>query len=339
MTSSQSFPSTPVGLASTVAPPEPRSKEFSVSCKGITVRYGRTIAVDEATFDAGPGEVLGLLGPNGAGKTSAIRALTTILPLAAGEVTVAGIDRRFPDLIRSRIGVLPESSGYPLDQTAIEYVRYHGRLHGIPRQVAHERGLSLLGEMGLSDRAHSRIRTFSRGMRQRLGVARALINRPDVLFLDEPTLGLDPAGKEEVLLRIRRIANEGGTTVILTSHLLDEIERVCDRVVIMNKGRVVATGSVDEVVQHAGVARSIRVRVALADMDVALSRLSQETEVLAVQPVESRPREIRVEITNTGSAGANSVAAALISAGVPLLSFELEGATLNDAFLRLTDGI
>ena len=279
---------------------------------------------------------MGLLGPNGAGKTSLIRALTTMLPLAGGEATIAGIDRRHPDLIRARIGVLPESSGYPTHQTAIEYISYHGRLYGISGQVAHERGLRLLGDMGLADRAYSRIRTFSRGMRQRLGIARALINQPDVLFLDEPTLGLDPAGQEEVLRRIRSIATDWGTTIIITSHLLDEVNRVCDRVVIMNKGRVVSTGSVGEVVRQAGAARSVYTRVPLGDVDYAISSLSRVPEIAAVQQVASRPGEIRVELTASRIADANLVPAALIAAGIPLLSLELEGATLKEAFLRLT---
>lgn len=161
MASHRSFSSLPVDPTRTQGQSAGRSAGPAVSCRGVTVRYGRTVAVDDVTFDVRPREVMGLLGPNGAGKTSLIRALTTMLPLAAGEATLAGIDRRFPDRIRSRIGVLPEHSGYPAHQTAIEYVRYHGRLYGIPGQIAHERGLRLLGEMGLADRAHSRIRTFS----------------------------------------------------------------------------------------------------------------------------------------------------------------------------------
>ena len=307
-----------------------------MSCRGVTVRYGRTVAVDAVTFEARSGEVLGLLGPNGAGKTSLIRALTTILPLAAGEAIIAGIDRRYPNLIRSRIGVLPESSGYPAHQTAIEFLRYHGRLFGIPGKVANEWGLRLLNEMGLGAQAYSLIRTFSRGMVQRLGIARALINRPVVLFLDEPTLGLDPAGQDEVLPRLRNVATDEGTTVILSSHLLDDVARVCDRIVIMNKGQLVSTGSVEEVVRQAGVSRSIRVRIASTDVDHAISRLSREQKILSVKSTASWAGEIRVDIGDSVTDGANLVAAALVAADIPLLSLELEGTTLNDAFLRLT---
>ncbi len=321
------------------AAPEPRSTErtSSVVCKGVTVRYGKTVAVDAVDFEVAAGEVLGLLGPNGAGKTSLIRALTTMLPLDAGEATVAGIDRRYPDRIRGRIGVLPESGGYPAHQSAIEFVRYHGRLYGIPLTVAHERGMHLLEAVGLEERANSRIRTFSRGMRQRLGIVRALINEPAVLFLDEPTLGLDPAGQEEVLRRIRTIATESGTTIILTSHLLDEINRVCDSVVIMHHGRVVSSGSVDEVIREAGVARSVRVRVTQADIGRAMSHLSSAPDVAGVEPVPSGPGELRVEVSGMAD-GVNAVAGELLSAGVSILALELDGATLNDAFLHLTGG-
>ena len=333
MTNHQSLSNPPEVLTSTPDQAAGRSTEPAVSCLGLTVRYDRTVAVDEVTFDVRPGEVMGLLGPNGAGKTSLIRALTTMLPLASGEATIAGVDRRTPDLVRRRIGVLPESAGYPDHQMAIEYLRYHGRLSGVPGHVAQERGLGLLADMGLGDRAYSRIRTFSRGMRQRLGIGRALINRPAVLFLDEPTLGLDPAGQEEILRRIRAIATDGGTSVILTSHLLDEIDRVCDRVVIMTKGRIVSTGSVDEVVQQAGAARWATLRVALADVDIAITLLSKVPSVSTVQRVASRPGEIRIEFIDTEAIGSNVVAAAITAADIPILSLELEGATLNDAFL------
>ncbi|HEU0022266.1 MAG TPA: ABC transporter ATP-binding protein [Dehalococcoidia bacterium] len=324
------------GTATTKSQPERQAQKFAVSCRKVTIRYGSTVAVDRVTFDARTGEVLGLLGPNGAGKTSLIRALTTIIPLSEGEATVAGVDRRDPDLIRGRIGVLPENAGYPEHQTAIEYLRYHGRLFGASGRDAQARGTTLLEAVGLADRADHRIRTFSRGMRQRLGIARALINQPQVLFLDEPTLGLDPAGQYEVLGHIRSIATDAGTTVILTSHLLDEVNRVCDRVLILNQGRVVSMGSVNEVVQQSGVGRSVHLRVDPADVGRTVALLSPVPEIASVRPMISRTGGIQVDLVDPGDADINLVAAAVISAGIPMMSIERAGARLDEAFLNLT---
>jgi ABC-2 type transport system ATP-binding protein len=285
--------------------------------------------VDRVSFDAFEGEVLGLLGPNGAGKTSAIRALTTVLPTDAGDARVAGFELSAATEIRARIGSLPESSGHPGTQTAHEYLRYHGRLYGLDKVTAADRARRLLDEMGLGDHSAIRIRTFSRGMRQRLGIARCLINSPEVLFLDEPTLGLDPAGQGLILQCIRDIGDH--TTVILSSHLLDEVERVCDRVVIMNKGSVVAAGTVDEVVASSGVSTSVRVRVPLPDLDRATALLRNTPGVAAVTD-DGRPGELAVEV----GAAPNLVAAALIDSAIPLLSLQMEGGTLQDAFLSLT---
>ena len=339
MSSYHGVSNTSTSSVGTAGTPQSRLQESSVSCRNVTVRYGRTVAVDGATFDVRPGEVLGLLGPNGAGKTSLIRALTTILPLSGGAATIAGFDRRYPDLIRGRIGVLPESSGYPAHQTAVEYLTYHGRLYGIMGLAARELGMQLLEDMGLGDRAYSRIRTYSRGMRQRLGIARALINQPEVLFLDEPTLGLDPAGQDEVLKRIRNIVIDRRTTVILTSHMLEEVDRVCDRVVIMSKGRVISEGTVEEVVRQAGVARSVYVRVPPAYVDRAASSLSQIPGIVGIQQVSSSPGEFRVELSDSDGPGTNLVASTFTSSNVPLLSLIVEGATLNEAFLRLTNEV
>ena len=313
-------------------------RQTAVACRDLTVMYGDTVAVDHISFDANAGEVLGLLGPNGAGKTSAIRALTTILPPRTGEARVAGADLLAdPVSVRARVGSLPESSGYPSMQTALGYLRYHGRLYGLSPMAAVERAEELLTEMGLADHARVRIRTFSRGMRQRLGIARSLVNDPEVLFLDEPTLGLDPAGKGHILQRIRAIADRNGTTVILSSHLLDEVERVCDRVVIMDEGAVVAKGSVDEVVARSGVATSVRARVPLTDVPRAAELLRDAAGVAEVHEDGGRPGELIAEII--GSRGASLVAQTLISAHIPLISVQGEGATLQDAFLALTTPI
>ncbi len=307
----------------------------TVRCDGLIVKYGRTIAVNDVSFEAGAGEVLGLLGPNGAGKTSVIRALTTMIPVAAGVASVAGACLDSPANIRRRIGVLPESTGYREAQTAAEYLRYHARLYGLPARLAHERAMQLLSDFGLEDRCEHRIGTFSRGMRQRLGIARALINRPEVVFLDEPTLGLDPAGQSEILHRIRDIADSDGHTVIVTSHLLDEIERVCDRVLIMNVGRVVASGTVNELSQSLGGPRSLRIRVPAPDAARTLDVLRRTPGIASVRAARWLGH-ITAELNTEDRCDPNQIALALIGNAIPITAFELEGGSLSDAFLALT---
>ncbi|TDO44238.1 ABC-2 type transport system ATP-binding protein [Kribbella sp. VKM Ac-2527] len=222
----------------------------TIEAIGLSKRYGARNALDGLTFAADQGEVIGLLGPNGAGKTTTIRLLTTILEPTGGTFTVAGIPGDQPDRIRQRIGVLPESAGYPARQTGGEYLRYAARLFGRSRHDARGVADRLLTDVGLSDRAGARISTYSRGMKQRLGIARALINDPAVVFLDEPTLGLDPAGQREILATIGEIGR--GATVVLSTHTLTEVEQVCTSVLILDRGRLRAAGPIDKVVAGAG---------------------------------------------------------------------------------------
>ena len=271
----------------------------AIEAQGVERRYGSLVAVEDLTFSAETGEILGVLGPNGAGKTTAIRVLTTILEPTRGHFQVAGVPHTAPAKIRARIGVLPESAGYPERQTGEEYLRYHARLYGQSRAGARAVAGALLEEVGLGDRGRSLISTYSRGMRQRLGIGRTLVNEPRVVFLDEPTLGLDPAGRRQILGTVRRIAAERGATVLLSTHLLAEVEETCSRVLILNRGRVVAQGTVSEVAGRAAAPRSARLRI----------------------PKDSVETAIR----------------ALIDAGVPLLSSELDGARLSDAFLAMTE--
>lgn len=220
----------------------------AIEAAGLTKRYGARTALDRVGFSAETGEVLGLLGPNGAGKTTTIRLLTTVLPPTGGTFSVAGIPGSRPAEIRERIGVLPESAGYPPQQTGLEFLRYHARLFGQRRFDAGRTASRLLDEVGLADRAGSRIATYSRGMRQRLGIARALVNDPAVVFLDEPTLGLDPAGQRQVLAMVREISVRRGATVVLSTHTLPEVEEVCTRVLILDRGRVLTEGTVAQIV-------------------------------------------------------------------------------------------
>ena len=271
----------------------------AVEARGVEKRYGPLVAVADLSFEAAKGEILGVLGPNGAGKTTAIRVLTTILAPTRGTFAVAGVPHTRAAEIRRRIGVLPESAGYPEHQTGEEYLRYHARLYGRSRAGSRAVAAVLLDEVGLADRARSLISTYSRGMRQRLGIARALVNEPQVVFLDEPTLGLDPAGQRQMLAIVRRIAQERGATVLLSTHLLAEVEETCSRVLILNRGRAVALGTVAEVAARAAAPRAARLSIPAADKERALR--------------------------------------ALAAADVTILGSELEGARLSDAFLAMTE--
>ncbi len=322
----------------TARPFRPRPSA-AVEANGLVKHYGAVVALEEVSFVADAGEVLGVLGPNGAGKTTAIRILTTILAPTRGTFTVVGIPHTQPGEIRRRIGVLPESAGYPEQQTGEEFLRYHARLYGHSRVSAGAVAETLLAEVGLVDRRRSLIEHYSRGMRQRLGLARALVNDPEVLFLDEPTLGLDPAGQRQVLALVRRIASERGTTVLLSTHILAEVEEVCSRVLILNRGRVVAAGTVSDVVRTAAAPRSARLRVAADQVEHAVATLAASPSIARVETANGQPGSLTATLNRDGGEdGMNGGLRALADAGIPVLAFELEGARLSDAFLAMTEG-
>jgi ABC-2 type transport system ATP-binding protein len=314
----------------------------AIAARGVEKRYGSLVAVADLSFEAQAGEILGVLGPNGAGKTTAIRVLTTILAPTRGSFEVAGSPHTRPTEIRRRIGVLPESAGYPERQTGDEYLRYHARLYGESRSSARALAQSLLKEVGLGERSGSLVSTYSRGMRQRLGIARALVNEPRVVFLDEPTLGLDPAGQRQILSTVRRIAGERGATVLLCTHLLAEVEETCSRVLILSGGRVAAQGTVAEVSRQAAAPRSGRLRVSPEHVESAIAALRAVPEV-ETAAADGRPGLLRVTLAQTDGRPAeetmNAGVRAILDAGIPLLSYELEGARLSDAFLAMTEAL
>ena len=314
----------------------------AIEARGVEKRYGSLVAVADLSFDAQAGEILGVLGPNGAGKTTAIRVLTTIFAPTRGSFEVAGSPHTRPTEIRRSIGVLPESAGYPEHQTAEEYLRYHARLYGQSHSGARAVTRSLLDELGLGERRRSLISTYSRGMRQRLGIARALVNEPKVVFLDEPTLGLDPAGQRQILSTIRRIAAERGATVLLSTHLLTEVEETCSRVLILSHGRVAAQGTVSEVARQAAAPRSGRLRVPGEHVESAIAALAAVPGVETAS-ADGQPGLLKVTLAQTDGRPPeetmNAGLRALIEAGIPLLSYELEGARLSDAFLAMTEAL
>ena len=308
--------------------------------------YGGRLALAGLTFALPAGRLLGFLGPNGAGKTTAIRILTTILQPDSGDFVVDGTSSHDPERIRRKIGVLPESLGFPKSITGLEFLTYFGRLYGRSAKDAKAYGRTLLQEVNLQERANSLIRTYSRGMRQRLGIARTLVNDPAVIFLDEPTLGLDPAGQQELLTMIHRIARDRNTAVVLCSHHMVEIERICDDVVILRSGQVVASGSVRQVIAQAQRGHLIRIHVPVAAAARARQVLEAAprvkkvalagaaTDWLEVEPEES----LNGAASDNGHVG-NQWLEALIRADIPVLGFEAEGGRLHDAFLQLTQEV
>ena len=218
-------------------PPSP-----AVSCSGLRKRYGRQVAVDGVSFTVARGEVTGLLGPNGAGKTTVIKMLLGLVRPDAGEVLLLGRPGREPGA-RARVGYLPELFRYQPWLSAAEVLALHVRLAGVAVPESERR--ECLAAVGLADRAHDRVGGFSKGMQQRLGLAVALVARPELVVLDEPTSALDPVGRADVRDLVLALKARG-VAVLLNSHLLGEVERVCDRVVILDKGRVAAAGSLQE---------------------------------------------------------------------------------------------
>lgn len=326
----------------------PRSENEVLVAKDLRKSYGQREALKGLSFSLNAGRILGFLGPNGAGKTTAIRILTTILEPDSGHFVVNGISSNDPVELRRKIGVLPESLGFHKQMTGLECLMFFGRLYGRSAAQAKATGLELLEEVGLDKRSRSLVGTYSRGMRQRLGIARTLVNDPAVLFLDEPTLGLDPRGQQELLQLIERIARERSVAVILCSHDLPEVESVCDDVLIMNLGQVVAAGPVAEVIGHGrsrqgGVTQKSGMRIQVPPQSVAQARKALEAVPGLVQVTSASEMGgwLRVEIGDAvdgqQNQAQNKMLETLIRADIPVLSFEAEGSRLQDVFLQLTD--
>lgn len=308
-----------------------------LSAEGLGKNYGDLTALADLSFEMRAGDILGLLGPNGAGKTTAIRILTTILLATQGQFSVMGIPDSRPEEIRAQIGVLPESNGFPMHMSGAEFLTYMGRLYGRAKTEAAEKAADLLRLFGLEAAAQQRIATFSRGMKQRLAIARSLVNDPKVLFLDEPTLGFDPKGQREMLHVIQEAAAVGGTAVLLSSHLLEVVETICHRVLILNHGRIVAEGSVDDIKRQVAIPHTCRIQTTVTAVPDAISTLST-LDGVTVERHSSRADELIITIPGTPQNGAvNNVLQQLIQAGVPIENFSKDSMRLSDAFLSMIE--
>ncbi|HET7010081.1 MAG TPA: ABC transporter ATP-binding protein [Anaerolineales bacterium] len=301
-----------------------------IQAHALTKYYGEHPAIRSITFEARHGEILGFLGPNGAGKTTTMRILTGYMPPSEGHATVAGFDVVEDSIeVRRRVGYLPETVPLYPELSVFEYLTFMGSLRRVP--ALEDRIDEVLEEVHLTERSESYIGNLSKGLRQRLGLAQALLHRPDVLILDEPTIGLDPAQIIEVRKLIQGLGRE--RTILLSTHILSEAQQVCDRVVIINKGVIVAEDTPANLQSQLAGAERILVRV--ADGDAALrQKLEGVSGVVRVAPGQTTGE---LEIASSPGVDVRArVARAVVEAGHDLLELRPIGVSLEDVFLQLT---
>jgi ABC-2 type transport system ATP-binding protein len=298
---------------------------MSVKVKGLTKIYGTQKAVDQVSFEAKKGEVLGFLGPNGAGKTTTMKVITCFIPQTSGEVTVCGFDVEKESMeVRKRIGYLPEHNPLYKEMYVKEYLRFIGGMHKIKN--LNSRIDEMIQMTGLEREQHKLIGTLSKGYRQRVGLAQAMIHDPEVLILDEPTSGLDPNQMAEVRQLIKDIGQE--KTVVFSTHIMQEVQKLCDRVIIINKGKLVANDSI-EVLQQKISGR--QVTVALFETSLSAGQLKKIAHVEDVQPIgENRwqlfsTEDIRKEVFEFA-----------VKQQVGLLELYPQVSTVEDVFQKLT---
>jgi len=305
--------------------------ENTIEATGLELSYGTTRALDGVDLSAPAGTVLGVLGPNGAGKTTAVRVLATLLRTDAGTARICGHDvAREPQRVRELIGLTGQYASVDEDLTGRQNLVMIGRLLGFSRPEAHARATDLLDRFSLTDAGGRPAKTYSGGMRRRLDLAASLVNRPRVLFLDEPTTGLDPRSRNEVWDTVRGLVDDG-TTVLLTTQYLEEADELADDIVVFDSGRVVARGTSDELKRRTG-AQTLTVRpVDRADSPVVLQVLQQVTG--SVPSTDARGTS-SVPVPDAALLG--TVLDRLTTAGVPVAELAVRLPSLDDVFFALT---
>ncbi len=300
-----------------------------IRVEGLTKDYGARRAIENLTFDAEKGEILGFLGPNGAGKTTTMRILTGYMPPTSGKAEVAGFDVVDQSLeVRRRVGYMPETVPLYPDMTVFDYLKFMADLRRVPD--AEDRVDEVLELLHMENRADGYIANLSKGMRQRVGLAQAILHEPEVLILDEPTIGLDPAQ----IIEVRKLIQELGRqhTVLLSTHILSEAQQVCNRVLIINKGRIVAEDSPERLQSHLTGAMRVAVQVG-GDADGLDAVLRELPGVGRFVTTEVGRFELE---TQPGLDPRPEVARAIVNAGYDLLEMRSVGMSLEDIFLELT---
>jgi lipooligosaccharide transport system ATP-binding protein len=298
-----------------------------IRAKGLTKQFGEFTAVDGIDFELRRGEAFGFLGPNGAGKSSTMRMIGCVSPPSGGELTILGLDPVSDGpSIRARLGVVPQEDTLDMELTVRENLLVYGRYFGLPKAIIAERTARLLDFVQLSERAGDQVDPLSGGMKRRLTIARSLINEPEILILDEPTTGLDPQARHVVWDRLFRLKQQG-VTLILTTHYMDEAEQLCDRLVVMDGGSIVAEGSPRELIAAYSTPEVLELRFGVSDHDQAAEKVanapSERMEVLADR--------ILLYVRDGDAA-----LAAVRGLGLEPVTSLVRRSTLEDVFLRLT---
>jgi len=298
-----------------------------VEARALTKRFGSFVAVDAIDFTIEPGEAFGFLGPNGAGKTSTMRMIGCVSPRSGGELRVLGLDPVHDGpAIRSRLGVVPQEDNLDTELTVWDNMIIYGRYFDLPRALVRERAAELLEFVQLGDRRGSKVDPLSGGMKRRLTIARALINQPELLLLDEPTTGLDPQARHLLWDRLYQLKRQG-TTLVLTTHYMDEAEQLCDRLVIMDESRIVAEGSPRQLIADHVTREVVEVRLDLA----ADPKLTYERLTKIGDRIEALADRVLV-YTDDGDATAKAIA----NDGVGDAALLIRRSSLEDVFLILT---
>jgi ABC-2 type transport system ATP-binding protein len=311
----------------------PTSNEFAIQVQSISRRFGTLLAVDQVSFEVPNGEIFGLLGPNGAGKSTLIRMLTTLVPPTGGTAIVAGYDIiRDPNSVRASIGVIPQNMTSDPELTCAENLGIHARLYGITGARRRQRTAELLEAVGLGDRANAMAATLSGGMRRRLEIARGLVHDPKILFLDEPTTGLDPASRISVWEMITHLRAQQGRTLLLTTHYMDEADRLCDRVAIIDQGRMVALDT--PVALKASVPGASRIELQFEpDLPHGAADLEALPTVKSVRALGSATYRVS---SDHGPASAEELIGLARELKFELKSLAVQTTSLDDVFLHYT---
>ena len=298
-----------------------------IHARGLVKRFGGFTAVDQIDFELYRGEAFGFLGPNGAGKSSTMRMIGCVSPPSGGELSILGLDPVADGpVIRARLGVVPQEDTLDLELTVRENLLVYGRYFGLSREVIGERTARLLDFVQLSDRAEDQVEPLSGGMKRRLTIARSLINEPEILLLDEPTTGLDPQARHAVWDRLFRLKQQG-VTLILTTHYMDEAEQLCDRLVVMDRGKIAARGSPHELIGRYSTPEVLELRFEPDRHQVAADKLVS---------VPAERREVLADRTLLYVTDGDATLAAVRALGLEPVTSLVRRSTLEDVFLRLT---